>query len=61
MWTALPLEPGFRVEGLGLPRPPPNYFLIYPKYPLLRSIKALSKGSWGGGGPGRDGGSGIQV
>ena len=26
---------------------PPNYPLSYPKYPLLRAIKALLKGTWG--------------
>ena len=36
---------GFR--GLGsLPRPP-NYPLTYPKYPLLRAMRAPLKGPWG--------------
>ena len=26
---------------------PPNYPLLYPKYPLLRTIRALLKGTWG--------------
>ena len=26
---------------------PPNYPLIYPKYALLRTIRALLKGPWG--------------
>ena len=29
-----------------LPRPP-NHPLIYPKYPLLRAIRTLLKGTWG--------------
>ena len=33
---------------VSIPRPP-NYpiILIYPKYPLLRAIRALLKGPWG--------------
>ena len=33
-----------RVEGLPAP---PNYPVLYPKYPLLRTIRALLKGTWG--------------
>ena len=29
---------------------PPNYPLIYPKYPLLRTIRALLRGMGGGAG-----------
>ena len=29
---------------------PPNYPLLYPKYPLLRTIRALLKGHLGGPG-----------
>ena len=41
---------------IGIPRRwadprPPNYPLLYPKYPLLRAIRALLEGTWGG--PGR--------
>ena len=35
----------FHIRGL-LPRPP-NYPLIFPKYPRLRTIRALLKGHWG--------------
>ena len=41
--------PPTRNQGLGfrvLPRPP-NYPLTYPKYPLLRAIRAPLKGPWG--------------
>ena len=34
------------IRVANLPRPP-NYPLIYPKYPLLRTIKALLRGTWG--------------
>ena len=37
---------GLEFRFVGLPRPP-NYPLIYPKYPLLRTIRALLKVSWG--------------
>ena len=30
----------------GLPAPP-HYTLLYPKHPLLRTIRALLRGTWG--------------
>ena len=43
-------QPPDRVQGLGFrvsafPRPP-NYPLLYQKYPLLRAIAALLRGTW---------------
>ena len=39
-------KPHFFWRPRGSPRPP-NYPLLYPKYPLLRTIRAPLKGTWG--------------
>ena len=45
-----------RAPWLTLPRitaRPPNYALLYPKYPRVRTIRPLSRGPWGGPGNAR--------
>ena len=45
------LRPSFAALGSGNAdfggvQAPPNYPLFYPKYPLLRTIRALLRGTW---------------
>ena len=38
---------GSKAFGFRVYRDPPTTPLIYPKYPLLRTMRALLKGTWG--------------